>query len=110
MGRMQTAAMKMMVNQREAKRKEVLAAPEEYFKKIKLLFYTLNYAESCNDYAAPIYASLRRRVTQLLRKMLQRCRAVGNSTVSDLTGPTFEPQTSRDERVAAQSTACAELT
>ena len=37
--------------------------------------------------------------------MLQRWRAVGN-TVSDLTGPRFEPQTprSRDERVTARPT------
>ena len=41
--------------------------------------------------------------TALFEEMLQRWRAVGN-TVSDLTGPSFEPLTSRsrDERVTAR--------
>ena len=46
--------------------------------------------------------------TQILsKKMLLRWRAVGN-TASDLTGPRFEPQTSRfqDERVTAGSSDC----
>ena len=47
------------------------------------------------------------RATQLrtFEEMSQRWRVVGN-TVSDLTGPRFEPQTSRsrDERVTAQPT------
>ena len=43
--------------------------------------------------------------TVSLKEMSQRWRAFGN-TVSDLTGPRFEPQTScfRDERVSARST------
>ena len=41
--------------------------------------------------------------TAPFEEMLQRWRVVGN-TVSDLTGPRFEPQTSRyrDERVTAR--------
>ena len=50
-------------------------------------------------------ASLRPGNTAPFEEMLQRWRAVGN-TVSDLTGPRFEPQTSRsrDERVTARPT------
>ena len=50
-------------------------------------------------------ASLRLGNTAPFEEMSQRWRAVGN-TVSDLTGPRFEPQTSRsrDERVTARPT------
>ena len=70
--------------------------------KSNLSLYSLYYAESCNEFAGPISASLRPGNTDPFEKMLQRWRAVGN-TVSDLTGPRFEPQTSRsrDERVTA---------
>ena len=55
------------------------------------------YAEACNEFAGPISASLRPGIEELS----QRWRAVGN-TVSDLTGSSFEPQTSTDERVTAR--------
>ena len=49
--------------------------------------------------------SLHARNTAFFENMLQRWQAVGN-TVSDLTGPRFEPQTSRsrDEDVTARPT------
>ena len=50
------------------------------------------YAEACNEFAEPISASLRPVNPVPFGEMLQRWRAVGNS-VSDLTGPRFEPQT-----------------
>ena len=73
--------------------------------KSNLSLYSLNYAEACNELAGPISASLCPGNTGPAEKMLQRWRAVGN-TVSDLTGPRFEPQTSgsRDERVTARPT------
>ena len=63
------------------------------------------YAETCNELAGPISASLRPGSRAPFEEMSQRWRAVG-STVSDLTGPRFEPQTSRsrDERVTARPT------
>ena len=75
-------------------------------KKIKSSLYSLDYAEACNELAGPISASLRQGNTAPFEEMSQRWRAVGN-TVSDLTGPKFEPQTSRsrDERVTARPTA-----
>ena len=73
--------------------------------KSNLSLYSLHYAEACNELAGPISASLRPGNTAPFEEMLQRWRAVGN-TVSDLTGPRFEPQTSRsrDERVTARPT------
>ena len=61
--------------------------------------YSLYYAEVCNEFARSVSASLRPGNTTPF-EMSRRWRAVGN-TVSDLTGPRFEPQTScsRDERV-----------
>ena len=58
------------------------------------LSYSLSYAEACNELAGPISASLRPHNTAPFEEMSHRWRAVGN-TVSDLTGPRFEPQTSR---------------
>ena len=52
--------------------------------------YLLLYAEACNELAGPISASLRPGYTAPFEKMSQRWRAVGN-TVSNLTGPRFEP-------------------
>ena len=70
-----------------------------------LLLYSLYYAEECKNFAGAISASLRSSNTTSFKEMLQRWRAVGN-TVSDLTGPRFEPQTSRlrNERVTARPT------
>ena len=72
--------------------------------KSNLLLYSLQYAEACNELAGPISASLRPGNKTSLEEMSQRCR-VGN-TVSDLTGPRFESQTSRsrDERGTARPT------
>ena len=74
----------------------------EFVDKSNLLFYSLYYAEACNEFAGPIFASLRLGNTAPFEEMLQRWRAVGN-TVSDLTSPRFEPQTycSTDKRVTA---------
>ena len=74
-------------------------------RKSNLSLYLLDYAEVCNELAGPISASLRPGNTAPFEEMSQRWRAVGN-TVSDLTGPRFEPQTSRsrDERVTARPT------
>ena len=65
--------------------------------------YWLDYAEACNELAGPISASLRLDNKAPFEEMSQRWRAVGN-TVSDLTGPRFEPQTSRSiaEHVTAR--------
>ena len=73
--------------------------------KSNLSLYSLHYAEACNELAGPISASLRPGNTAPFEEMSQRWRAVGN-TVSDLTGPRFEPQTSRsrDKRVTARPT------
>ena len=71
--------------------------------KSNLLLYSLHYAKACNELARPISASLRPRNTAPFEEMLQRWRSVGN-TVSDLTGPRFEPliSSSRDERITAR--------
>ena len=73
--------------------------------KSNLSLYLLDFAEAWNELAGPISASLRIGNTAPFEEMSQRWRAVGN-TVSNLTGPRFEPQTSRsrDERVTAQPT------
>ena len=73
--------------------------------KSNLSLYLLHYAETCNELAGPISASLRPSNTASFEEMSQRWRAVGN-TVSNLTGSRFEPQTSRsrDERVTARPT------
>ena len=73
--------------------------------KSNLSLYSLHYAEACNELAGPISASLRPGNTAPFEEMSQRWRAVGN-TVSDLTGPRFEPHTSRsrDKRVTARPT------
>ena len=70
-----------------------------------LSLYSLDYAEACNELAGPISVSLRPGNTAPFEEMSQWWRAVDN-TVSDLTGPRFEAQTSRsrDERVTARPT------
>ena len=70
--------------------------------KSNLSLYSLYYTKACNEFAGPISASLRPGNTTSFEEMSQQWRAVGN-TVSDLTGPRFESQTSRsrDERVTA---------
>ena len=64
--------------------------------------YLLYYAEACNVFSGFISGSLHPDNAASVEKMLQRWRAAGN-TVSDLTGPRFEPQTSRstDECITA---------
>ena len=52
------------------------------------------YAEACNEHSGPILASLHPGKAAPLEEMWQRWQAV-RSTVSDLNGPRFEPQTSR---------------
>ena len=73
--------------------------------KSNLLLYLLYYAEACNKFAGPISASLCAGNTAPFEEMLQRWQAVSN-TVSDLTSPRFELQTSRstNERVTARPT------
>ena len=68
------------------------------------IYMLLYYAKACNELAGSISASLRLDSTASL-EMSQWWRAVDN-TVSDLTGPRLEPQTSRstDERVTARPT------
>ena len=63
------------------------------------------YAKACNKCAGPISASLRPSNTAPFEEILQRWGAIGN-TISDLTGPRFEPQTSssRDKRIIARPT------
>ena len=72
------------------------------FLKSNLSLYSLYYAEASNALAGPISVSLRPGNTASSEVMSQRWRTVGN-TVFDLTGPRFEPQTSRssNERVTA---------
>ena len=67
--------------------------------------YSLYFAEACNDLARSIFASLRPGNPASFEEMLQRWRAVGD-TAFDLTGPRFEPQTSRfrDERATTRIT------
>ena len=62
------------------------------FVKSNLSVYSLYYAEACNEFAGPI-SSLRPDNTASFEEMIQRWQNVGK-TVSDLTGPKFEPQTS----------------
>ena len=63
-------------------------------------FFWLYYAEACNHFRVIALGN-----TASFKEISQRWQAVG-STVSDLTGPGFEPQTSRsrDERVATRPT------
>ena len=63
----------------------------------------LTQVEVCNEFVG-ITASMRLCNTAFF-EMLQQCRAIGN-TASNLTGPRFEPHTSRfkDERVTARPT------
>ena len=70
-----------------------------------LSLYSRYYAKACYKLATPKFASLRPGNTAPLEETLHRWRAVGN-TVSDLTGPRFEPQnpSSGGERVTAQPT------
>ena len=71
------------------------------FRRAPPLLPPLVAALACDEFVRPNSASLRPGNTASFEKMLQRWRTVDN-TVSDLTGPRFEPQTSRsrDERVA----------
>ena len=56
----------------------------------------------CNEFVGPSPRHCAWATQLLFKEILQQWRAVGN-TVSALTGPRFEPQTSRfrDERVTA---------
>ena len=67
-----------------------------------LPLYSLYYAKACNEFAGPISVSLHPGNTAPFEEMSQQWRVVANS-VSDLTGPRLEPQTSRSkgERHAA---------
>ena len=73
--------------------------------KSNLSLCLLYYAEACNEFAGPIFTSLRPDNTAPFKEMSQRCRTVGD-TMSDLTSQRFEPQTfrTRDERVTARPT------
>ena len=74
--------------------------------KIKIFHYTrCKTPERVTSWRGPSPRHCARATQLLSKKMSQRWRAVGN-TVSDLTGPRFEPQTSRsrDERVTARPT------
>ena len=62
--------------------------------KSNLALYSLYYDEACNGFAGPISKSLQSGKTTSFEEMLRRWRTVGN-TVFDMTGQTFEPQTSR---------------
>ena len=78
--------------------------PKEALILSDLSLYLLYYAEACNEFSGRISASLRPGSnTASFEELSQGWRMVGN-TVSDLSGPRFEPQTSRfrDERVAAR--------
>ena len=78
--------------------------------KSNLSLHSLYYGEACNEFAMPTSASLHPGNTAPFEEMSQRWRTVGN-TASNLTGPRFEPQTSRsrDERVTARPTERGEL-
>ena len=67
----------------------------------QLFHYTPYYAVVCGAHLRVISPGN----TALFEETLQRWRAVGN-TMSDLTSPRFEPQTSRstDERINARPT------
>ena len=80
----------------------------QLFVKSNLSLYSLYCAEACNELAGPISASLLPGNIASFEEMLQRWRAVGY-TVSDLTGPRFEPQTSQGERVSARPTGQSQL-
>ena len=73
--------------------------------KSKFSLHSLHYAKVSNELTGPNSASLRSGNTAPFEEISQQWRAVGN-TVSDLTGPRFEPQTSRSrhERVIARPT------
>ena len=73
--------------------------------KSNLSLYSLYFAEACSKFAGPISASLLPGNTASFEEMSQQWRPVGNS-VSDLTGPRFEPQTSRskNERITVRPT------
>ena len=60
---------------------------EKYFRS-NLLLCSMYYAESCNEFARPISASLRMGNKTSFKKTSQRWLAVGN-TVSNSTSPTF---------------------
>ena len=93
----------------EEKTKDISAAPHisinnleklvfspQRFKlsKLNLLLYLLYYAESCDELAGPISASLSLVNTSAhFKEMFQRWRSVGN-TVFDMNDPRFELQTS----------------
>ena len=69
---------------------------------INVSLYSLYYPEACKEFVRPISASLHLLAKQFF---LKKYRSGGN-TVSNLTGPRFESQTSRsrDERVTARTT------
>ena len=62
--------------------------------KSNLSVHSLYYAEACKEFAEPISTSLRPGNTAPFEEVLQRWPAVVN-TVSDSTGPRFEPRISR---------------
>ena len=64
--------------------------------KFFVMFAVLRRSVYGNEFVGPISASLRPGNITSFEELLQRWRAVGNS-VSCLTGPRFEPQTSRLE-------------
>ena len=70
--------------------------------KSNLSLYSLYYTKACNKLIGPISASLHHGNIALFKRMSHRWQAVGN-TVSNLSNPRFEPQTSRsrDERATA---------
>ena len=73
--------------------------------KSNLLLYSLIYAKACNKFVGSISASLPLGSTASFEETSQRWRVVGN-TVSNLTGPRFEPETSlsKDEHVTFRPT------
>ena len=73
--------------------------------KSNLSLYSLYYAKAWNESVGTISAPLRLSNIASFKEMSKRWRAVGN-TAFDLTGPRFEPWTSRsrDERVTARPT------
>ena len=75
-----------------------------------LSLYLLYCAEACYESTGPISASLRPGNTAPFGEMSQQWRPVG-TIVFDLTGPRFEPQTSRsrDESVPLDQHACSVL-
>ena len=70
-----------------------------------LLVFSQYYDEACNQFAGPFFpSSCPGKTLILFKEILRRWRAVCN-TVSDLTGPRFEPHNSRstDKCVTARS-------